>query len=199
MVKQKLTSRQIQAIKTKNKIYNTAVKLMEEKGFNNITIEDISKKAGVSVGSFYNYYKSKEDIFFEIYLKADEYFKNEVAPQLKQGNLNTFEQIILFFKCYGDYNAEQGLENARQLYNTKNKLFIDKNRYMINLMKEIISNGQEKNQIFMDMAADEITSYLFIVSRGVVMDWCLHDADYDLSEKLGDFIRRLVVIFKANP
>lgn len=198
MAKQKLTKRQVQANKTKSKIYNVAVDLMEKKGFNNVTIEEISKKARVSVGAFYHYYKSKEDIFFEIYKMADEYFENVVAPKLRGSNLNSLEQIVMFFKFYAKYNVERGLENASQLYNTKNKLFIDKNRYMIKLLQEIIAEGQEKNEISTDMTSEDITEYLFIVSRGVVIDWCLHEADYDLEEKMEKFIRRLVVIFKSN-
>jgi AcrR family transcriptional regulator len=54
----RITSRQAQAIKTRNKILKTTIDLMQKKGFDNITIETISKKAGVSVGSFYYYFKS---------------------------------------------------------------------------------------------------------------------------------------------
>lgn len=199
MAKQKLTKRQTQANKTKNKIYKVANELMEKKGFNNVTIEDISKKAGVSVGAFYHYYKSKDDILFEIYRRADEYFENEVAHRLEKDDLNTFDRIVLFFKFYGKYNTERGLENVSQLYNTKNKFFIAKNRYMITLLQEIIAKGQEENEIFTEMTPESITEYLFIVSRGVVIDWCLHDADYNLEETMEKFIKRLVVIFKANP
>lgn len=198
MSKEKLTKRQMQANKTKNKIYKVSVELMEKKGFNNITIEEISKKAGVSVGAFYHYYKSKDDIFFEIYKKADEYFENEVAHQLIEDHLNAFEQIVLFFKHYAKYNMGRGLENVSQLYNTKNKHFIMKSRYMITLLQRIIEEGQENNEIFTEMTPESITEYLFIVSRGVVMDWCFHDADYDLEETMEQFISRVVVIFKAE-
>ena len=61
-----LTKRQLQAISTKKKIYNSAMELMDKRGFENTTIEDISKKADVSVGASYHFYKSKDDIFFEL-------------------------------------------------------------------------------------------------------------------------------------
>ena len=124
MQKEKLTKRQVQANKTKNKIYKVAVDLMEKHGFNNITIEDISKKAGVSVGAFYHYYKSKDDIFFEIYKKADEYFENVVFGEIAIDTIDSIEKITLFFKHYAKYNKERGLETVSQLYNTKNKHFI---------------------------------------------------------------------------
>ena len=42
MEKKKLTKRQEQAIETKNRIYTTAIELMDKRGFENITIADIS-------------------------------------------------------------------------------------------------------------------------------------------------------------
>ena len=80
---QKRTSRQLQAQKTKRKIYNAAVELFNKHGFDNTTIEDISRKAGVSVGAFYHYYPSKTDIYSELYKKIDEYYENTVEEQLK--------------------------------------------------------------------------------------------------------------------
>lgn len=199
MSRVKLTSRQEQATRTKNKIYNVSIELMDKKGFNNITIEEISKKAGVSVGAFYHYYKSKDDIFFEIYKKADEYFKNEVAQELDDPSLNALDKIVLFFSHYAKYNTERGIENVSQLYNTKNKLFIEKGRYLINLLQKIVEEGQKQNEIFTEMTSESITEYLFIVSRGVVIDWCFHDGDYDLQANMDLFIKRLVIIFKTKP
>ena len=44
-----LTKRKERAIVTKNRIYNAAIEIMDRKGFEKLTIADISKKAGVSV------------------------------------------------------------------------------------------------------------------------------------------------------
>lgn len=70
----KVTNRKLQAQATYEKIYNTAMSLVEKKGFNNITVKEICEKAGVAVGSFYNYFNSKDDILYEIFNKADNFF-----------------------------------------------------------------------------------------------------------------------------
>ena len=41
----------------------SALSVFEEKGFNNTRIKDITEKVGTSVGNFYNYFKSKEEVF----------------------------------------------------------------------------------------------------------------------------------------
>lgn len=194
--KPKLTQRKIQAQKTKKTIYRAAMQLMNKKGFSNTTIAEISKKAKVSVGTFYLYYKTKEDIFFELYHKADDYFKNEVANQLTGKSAS--DQIVIFFTCYARYNRDQGLDAISQLYNTKNKLFIAKGRYMHVLLEKIIAEGQTRREILSDMPPQEIADYLFIMARGTVYDWCLHDGDYDLEKSVTCNIQRLIPFLVAK-
>ncbi|MFA6504887.1 MAG: TetR/AcrR family transcriptional regulator [Treponemataceae bacterium] len=195
MVRKKLTARKMQADRTQKKIYDISISLMEKKGFNGITIEEICQKAGVSIGTFYNYFKSKDDIFFDIYKRADEYFEKTVSPSLKDLNIKSAEKTVRFFKYYAHYNQKRGLENITQLYNTKNRFFTIKGRYMQNLLIEIISEGQALKQFTNSMTPDEITDYLFIASRGVVYDWCIHEAKYDLEQKMKEYMEKLVMIF----
>lgn len=169
---------------------------MKKKGFDNITIEDISKKAGVSVGAFYHYFKSKNDILFEIYHRADEYFKENIEEILRSGD--THAQIISFLVHYARYLKITGIDFSKQLYNTENKYFIKKDRYMVTALRDMIKNGQNSGEIKSDLTAEEITDYLFITARGIVFDWCLHDGQYDLEEKMQNYFNRLAAIFVRN-
>jgi AcrR family transcriptional regulator len=48
----------------KRKVYlRAAAKVFQEKGFNNTTVKDITDAAGTSVGNFYHYFETKEQIF----------------------------------------------------------------------------------------------------------------------------------------
>ncbi len=196
MSEKKLTKRKIQANRTRKKIFDVAIELMEKNGFNNMTIEDICEKAGVSVGTFYHYYQSKEDVFYELYRKADEYFIEVVTPALDNLTADTWEKIIIFFKYYAEYQTKQKFENTSQVYNAKNKLFIDEDRYMITYLFELVAKGQENNELNSDMSSRDTAVYLFIVSRGIVFDWCVHDAGYDLVERMDRMFRKLTPVFK---
>jgi TetR/AcrR family transcriptional repressor of nem operon len=46
---------------TKQRLLMTGAEIMHLKGFNHTGIQEILDKAGVPKGSFYNYFKSKED------------------------------------------------------------------------------------------------------------------------------------------
>lgn len=192
MEKQKLTKRQIQAQNTQKHVYKTAVELMKKNGFDNITVQQICNKANVSVGTFYNCFKSKNDILEEIFKLADDYFYNVVANKLKQRN--TVDKIIQFFRYYATYNMSDGIDLSKQLYTTKNKLFITKGRYMQTILQNIIEEGQQKGEIHTNMTPEEIVEFLFISVRGVVYDWCLHDGQYDLEAFVVKYVKRLIKI-----
>src|SRR4030042_5003965 len=122
MAKKAATSRQAQATETANRIYAAAIELMDRKGFERLTIADISKRAGVSVGAFYHYFRSKDDILAEIFRRADEYFVTQVVGDLDQRTIP--EQIVASFAHYAKFNVASGVGMTQQLFNPKVKLFI---------------------------------------------------------------------------
>ncbi len=66
----------------KTLIYKCAKELFAANGFKDTAISDIAKKAGMAVGTFYNYYPSKEKLFMEIYLEENEKLKRSSLQSL---------------------------------------------------------------------------------------------------------------------
>ena len=186
----KLNSRQLKSQNTRDKIYNIAIKLMESKGFDNITVSEICQAAGVSVGSFYNHFESKHDIISEDFKLADDYFLNTIALNIK-GNTSP-EKIKDFFHYYAEYNQDSGLDFMKQLYTGKNNLFTTKGRHMQTVLQAIVQSGQDSGELSLDMNPEEIVRYLFVSVRGVVYDWCLHDGKYDLINTIDKHVNLLV-------
>lgn len=186
----KKTSRAKQAEITKNKIYNCGVKLMRKHGFDNITVEQISKQAGVSVGTYYYYFESKFDLFNEIYKRADDYFLKEVAGNLKAEDPKG--KIMEFFDRYAEYNYSDGIDMIKKLYTSDNKMFITKGRAMQGVLQSIIEEGQLNGEITKSESSEDITRMLFIVARGVVYEWCLNDGGMDLKDDMGKIISSMV-------
>ncbi len=192
---QKHTSRQLQAQKTKRKIYNAAVDLFDKHGFDHTTIEDISKKAGVSVGAFYHYYVSKSDIYSELYRKIDEYYENTVAVLMVEEHF--YDNILIFFKHYAMYNAERGVDAVKQLFNTENSLFLDESRYLFCLLRQVLQTGKDKNQFTRNLTVEEAEELLMVSARGVIYHWMLHNGDFDMIAKMEDSLIKLKPIFIA--
>jgi TetR/AcrR family fatty acid metabolism transcriptional regulator len=190
MPKKPRTNRQKQAAETKQRIYEAAIELMDRNGFENFTIADISEKAGVSVGAFYHYFESKNDILAEIFRKADDYFTNEVI--LGQEGDNIPEQIIEYFDHYAKFNVMSGVEMTQQLFNPKVKFFIMKGRPMLTILEDLIQQGQQGGEIKAEATPEDVSHFLFMMARGIVFDWSLHEGRYDLETTMHEHMATLV-------
>ena len=58
--------KQKRSIEKKQRIKDAAIKLMSEKGYHSTSSNEIAKEAGVSIGTFYSYYKDKKDLYKEL-------------------------------------------------------------------------------------------------------------------------------------
>jgi AcrR family transcriptional regulator len=188
-----MTSRQARAQETSNRIYAAAIELMDRRGFDQITIADISKKAGVSVGAFYHYFDSKDDLLAEIFRRADAYFTTEVAPALPKTGIH--QQILEFFEAYARFNVLSGVEMTSALFSPKIKFFVQEGRPMPDLLLALLRGGKARGELRSDAEPEEIASFLFVMARGIVFDWSLHDGQYDLQAVMGSYMRKLVSIY----
>lgn len=55
----------------KRLIFNTAARIFTKKGYHQTTVKDITDAAEISVGTFYLYFKNKEDLFEKLYDEMD--------------------------------------------------------------------------------------------------------------------------------
>jgi AcrR family transcriptional regulator len=181
---QHLTKRQKQALISKEKIFNTSLELITEKGFDNITVDEICRTAGVAKGLFYHYFKSKADIIIEIYKQVDYYYENEIQNIIQEGTIR--QKIILFLEIQINYAHERGVDLVRQVYKSQmesgSDFLVSEDRVLFLKLKELIYTGQQKGEIRTEISDTEITRLLLRFSRGLMYDWCLHGGNYNLLE-----------------
>lgn len=178
----KVTKRALQAIETRNRIYDAATRLMRQNGFDNMTIEQISEAAAVSVGAFYHYFESKNDILNEIFKRADDYFSEKVVGQL--AGHTTAENIVAFFIQYARFNRDLGVDHVSALFKTQSRFFISKNRLMFTALRDLLAEAAGKKELNSPMSPEEIAELLFATARGLVYSWCLHHGEFALEEKM---------------
>ncbi len=66
----------------KVQLYSCAKELFSLKGFKDTAVSDITKAAGMAVGTFYNYYPSKEKLFMDIFLEENAKLKKACLESL---------------------------------------------------------------------------------------------------------------------
>ncbi|PKM84242.1 MAG: TetR/AcrR family transcriptional regulator [Firmicutes bacterium HGW-Firmicutes-11] len=146
----------------KLRLYRCGKELFSEKGFKDTNVADITKLAGVSVGTYYNYYASKEKLFMEIYLEENAKLKQSMIDSVnpKDDPISLVKQMMalnlagmkanpilrhwynrdVFSKIEQLYREENGIEAVDFLYGDT-----------IKMVEVWQSEGQIRNDIKSDM------------------------------------------------
>lgn len=97
-------------------------------GYKHTNIAEIAKAANISVGSFYKFYSSKEEIFLQIYIKENERIRKKVIDETDwQGDpiritLNIFEHLkkeLLNNKILSEWNNPKISPLLRDYYKSE--------------------------------------------------------------------------------
>lgn len=84
----------------KNELIDAAEELFSTVGYDKTSVSDIVKKVSVAQGTFYYYFKSKEDIFMAIFTRSSEKLLLEMNEKLKEKNIDALEKLIIVIKLY---------------------------------------------------------------------------------------------------
>ena len=164
---------------TQQIIFDAAMKLMSEKGFQGTTVRDICALAGIPIGTFYNCYKSKVDILKRIYDDGDAFIQSAE----KGRSLSALESLRAFAIRYAQLNERTGIDVLRVLFYPSNEWF-SMERPMQLYAKRFVESGQRCGSIRLDLSAEEIVGALFDILRGVCYNWCVCDGGFDLRQRI---------------
>lgn len=133
----------------KDSIMEATLKLVVENGIQNTPLSMITKNANVGMGTVYNYFKTKEDILRELYLKI----KNESADYVLMGydkNMHVKQRYFLIMERVFEYN----------LNNTTKFLFMEQLQFspIIDNKTKIEATDyiKELNKLFLEGQSQEI-------------------------------------------
>ncbi len=80
----------------KKSLKEAAYDVFSKKGYKATAISEIAKQADMAVGSFYNYYDSKEEIFLDVYIAENNRIRREMLDRLdwEAGAVDLVTQIF---------------------------------------------------------------------------------------------------------
>lgn len=124
---------QKRGIEKRNKIIEAGFKVICDKGYYNITTNDIAQEAGVSVGIIYQYFNDKKEIFIE---GIKNYSRSIMFPLSELNNkvnidLSDLEELLNnmidhFIKSHTiDKKAHQEIISMEHLDDEIDKIFLD--------------------------------------------------------------------------
>lgn len=201
MKKEGLNKRKLRAIETKSKIYKTARKLVLEHGFENVSVDSIVNAAGVSKGTFYLHFESKDALaaaLVEEYTSTTDMGYKSFLTSLHDHN-SIFETLTLLAEKIAEFTATNvGLENIRVLYRAHLAKTINTtpamsyNRDLYKLFTEVLERGVQQSEIRQDISVDSLSKHLILAIRGITYDWCIRYPDFNLKEQILEHFNILI-------
>ena len=88
----------------KKKLHKVAKECLQKYGIRKTTIDQMAEMAGISKGSFYNFYSSKEMLFFTVLEEYQIDFMNRLTEQLGiESKIDTNRLVQLLYDFYQDF------------------------------------------------------------------------------------------------
>lgn len=187
--------RQIKALKTKNKLLETALKLFSEKGYDHVSVDEIVTTSGFSKGAFYTHFASKYEVFLEKFKEIDDFYIQFMKTIDNQ--LTSEQKLITLNKAQMDYLNQLGKEIIRTIYQnaltpTPNNFLMRPDRPLNHIIERIVIDGQQKGELTTSLSSKTITTMITRTIRGTIYDWCTQDDSFDLQQQSVQFLTMLL-------
>lgn len=176
----------------RQKIINVAMKLFEQQGFSDTTMEQIAEKADVARKTLYNYFPVKEAI-------ADEYLRgisNDLAEEIlaKLQTLPDARSRLLsaLNNAYGWVEVNPELTGIVLAYRFKTTYQDSGNeleeRGTQRIIAEIIRQGQEAGEIRSDVRWKLLVTYIDLLRGTIVWEWLQDTSSFELREEISKMV-----------
>lgn len=189
----KYETRGMKQRKMKQRIFDVALSLMKQIGYDNITIRMICAEAGISTGMFYKHFTSKEEILAFYYEKAQGDYDEMINGKL--AGLPVREKLVRFYVWICEFTAELGVDFCRNFFSSKNKLMntnLFHNRLIEitnHCMEDAIAEGFTLSA---GRTPYQVSKDLCVIVKGVIFDWSAHDGSYSMPEYAEKLLSRCI-------
>lgn len=174
----------LRVIKSKEAIYNAFIDLLEEKGFDTITVKDVTTRARINRGTFYTYYLDKYDLMEKCEL---DFIKG--LSDLGTSNVSTEDVTPQLLICIFEYIKENKrlanlLLNGSGTISFQNKLkqFMEKRLFTHDIL------NPEKFLVPTDM----LNAYISAANVGLIQQWLKSNLEKS-PEEMAEILRIIIV------
>ncbi len=185
-------------VNSKQRIIDTTIDLIRKKGADYITVRNVCAAADLSIGTFYHYFRGKDDLLM--------YFVRETS--FKSCSLETPLNMIgdriseLYMRLINRY-MEFGLDFMKSFYTAGNHSLsaymsevegqFEPDTVMARSEREI-GAAQKQGIIKQSANAHEICMDICTIVKGCVLEWCLMEGNMDMKGAL----QRIVNLYIRN-
>lgn len=176
-----LSKQQLKSKETKEKIFQAAKRILQKNGYENLSIKNICEEAGVSNGSFYHHFKTKDDLL-SYYIED----QPSMAPDLLDTPANAEEAkfaIVGVYLNYAKYCKELGVDFIAGYYTPRNQALNPTIRterpYPIVTVQHYLETAASANVIRTKLSIEEIVTDIRMLVIGNVFEWAMTNGQAD--------------------
>lgn len=191
-MKSRLESKQ----ETQKRIRRAVAQLIHEVGYENIKIRDICKAADISIGTFYNYYATKEDILISAMDRGSAQTENVIQPQLTSESAveNLITYLKLQFQMIYDLPIAVQTEIMRMFLYKKGNVILDNSSINYSLIYEMVEQGIKQKEITSALTCEELTTFILKTIIGNCFFWCMNDGNFEIETTIVKEVESLLGI-----
>lgn len=176
-----LSKQQLKSRETKTRIFNAAKRILQKQGYEELSIKNICEEAGVSNGSFYHHFKTKDDLLS--YYIEEQPSINPDLLDLPSNKEEAKDAIIYVYLNYVHYCQELGVEFMANYYTPKNQslnpLIRTERPYPIVTVRNYLQKCMDAKVLTLKHPLEEITTDIRMIVIGNVFEWCLKNGNAD--------------------
>lgn len=144
----------------KEQMMDTIIKLFGKKGFQGTSIQDIVEANGVTKGTFYYYFKNKEDVLIQIHQSFIDHLLDG------QGEIQSNEQLSNHEKLYkivelliknirlNGHSALVFFQEMRHLSEDKTAIILPKRQLFQENIQKVLEDGRDAGEFRKDLRPD---------------------------------------------
>lgn len=177
-----MTKRQEQANASRQKIFETAKGLIGDNGYDNVTIAQIARACGMSIGNFYHYFKSKDELVSYVERRPYEQLREELSslqdcPLLERLHCYITRWAALLCQDFGVHFTRQWLvRNTRPAGPGEANKLDQEARAIEGFLQQAVPRGELAENAPIRELAQMITFSLF----GSMTYYCMTDGAFDI-------------------
>lgn len=176
-----LSKQQQKSLETKIRIFSAAKQILKKNGYEALSIKNICEEAGVSNGSFYHHFKTKDDLL-SYYIEEQPNINPDLL-ELPSSAEEAKKTIIFVYLNYVKYCKELGVEFMANYYTPKNQSLNPLSRtersYPIVTVTNYLQKCIDADIIRLKHPLEEISTDIRMLVIGNVFEWCLKNGDAD--------------------
>jgi TetR/AcrR family transcriptional repressor of nem operon len=164
---------------TRNRIIETGAEIVHRKGFNHTGIQEILNAAGVPKGSFYNYFKSKDDFGLQIIDYFSAHFQQIAQKTLEDNRISPLSRIYAFLTAFMEHFESQNyaggcpIGNLAQEMGDLSPVFRKKlgeaMDMMVDAYSRVLSAAQNDGKIMKSLNIKDTASFIMASWHGAII------------------------------